>query len=156
MKSRVTLLCAGLLAAVSIGLTACQSDSAELLVSYATMKVIERGNTAEDQVARAEKIRDIANDAKFLLKGEVVSVGVLEQTIREQVHRLDLSPADMFLADSLIRQVAVELQERVGTGVLDPEKRLKVTKVLDWVITATAYGGSYNAGSLEGAAAGGG
>lgn len=156
MKSRLSLLLCSALAALSLStLTACNDSSSELIVSYATMKVIERGDSLEDQLVRADKIREIATDVKALLAGEKVTISSLEATVREQIQKLRLSPADAFLADALIRQVVTELQQRVGIGILDPDKRYKVSVVLDWVINATAYGGSYSAGNLSGTAAAG-
>lgn len=158
MRSRLTISAAlgCMLVAICISLSACKQNSAELLVSYATMKVIERGSSAADQVERAEKIREIATDAKALLSGETVTVDLLEAAVREQVDKLALQPADRFLADALIHQVATDLQQRVGAGVLDADKRYKVSAVLDWVIRATAYGGSFNDVPLSGTASIGG
>lgn len=119
-----------------------KSPGPQLLVSYATMKVIEQGGSPEAELNRAQKIHEIAQEAKSLLAGETATIGLLETEIRKQVNRLDLSPADAFLADSLIRQVLYELQKRVGDGVLSDERRFKVAEVLSWVIDATAYAGA--------------
>lgn len=154
MKARFSMLTAGLVA--MFALTACKPESSQLLVSYATMKVIERGQTAEEQYERAQKINEIATDAKALLAGETVTVSSMEHIVRAQIAKLHLSPSDAFLADALIQQVVLELQQRVGSGVLESGKRYKVSQVLDWVIQATAYGGSFNTVGLGGAAAAGG
>ncbi len=130
--------------AMSGALSGCQGDSpgAQMLVSYATMKVIEQGTSPAAQHARAEKIHDIASQAKVVLGGETATLGLLEHAIRQSIGTLDLSPPDAFLADALVRQVLYELQKRVGSGVLAEEQRFKVSEVLGWVIDATAYAGA--------------
>jgi len=140
MKARVLCLVAAL-GAVLVGLTACQEDMARITVQYATMKVIEKGDTPAAQQQRAARIHQIASDAEGLLKGVTVTVNLLEAAVREQVGKLNLSPSDGFLVDALISQVVSDLQQKVGTAALNEDQRFKVAKVLDWVISGAAQAG---------------
>lgn len=139
--SKSAHLCAALVAALSLCiLPGCKSDtdSARLVVTYATLKVIEQGGDTADQARRAARIRAIAGDVQALVEGESVTIGLLETAVRAKLAALPLSPADTFLANELVRLVMAELEARVGAGVLDPEQRIKVAAVLGWVLEAAA------------------
>lgn len=142
MKGRVLCLIAAIGVALG-GLTACKEETnAKLIVQYATMKVIEKGKDAAEQQERAEKIRDIASKAAGMLKGDTVTINLLEAAVREQIGKLNLSPADGFLANALVQEVISELESRIGTAVLNEEQRFKVATVLGWVVSGTAFAGS--------------
>lgn len=115
--------------------------SAKLIVTYATLKVIEQGDTPAEQAERAQKIHKVASDAKTFLAGDSVTIGLLQQAILDQIEPLELSPADAYLASALVQVVIAELQERVGAGVLDPDQLYQASTVLGWVIDATAFAG---------------
>ena len=115
------------------------SGSARLVVSYATLKVIEAGKSPEAQAQRAENIRRIATDAKSFLDLESVSLEFLQSAVRARLADLDLSPADRMLADGLVTLIVQELQLKVDSGVLSTEQRYRVSTVLGWVIDATSY-----------------
>ncbi len=129
------LLLAVVFAAVASGCATFRDNqpAARLAVTYATLKVIEGG---DDQVARAQKILDIANDAKHFLDGDAVTLSALEQAVRDRLAAEELSPADRLLADALVLTIAAELRERIGQGALGAEQRVTVSTVLDWVTQA--------------------
>jgi hypothetical protein len=134
-----------LIAAVAaLSMTGCatlqnNSGSARLVVSYATLKVIEAGKSSEAQAERALNIRRIASDAKSFLDLESVSLEFLQSSVRARLADLDLSPADRMLADGLVNLIVQELQLKVDSGVLSDDQRYRVSTVLGWVIDATGY-----------------
>jgi hypothetical protein len=134
-----------LIAAVAaLSMTGCatlqnNSGSARLVVSYATLKVIEAGKSSEAQAERALNIRRIASDAKSFLDLESVSLEFLQSSVRARLADLDLSPADRMLADGLVNLIVQELQLKVDSGVLSDDQRYRVSTVLGWVIDAAGY-----------------
>lgn len=141
MKRFISILACGVIALA--GLAGCkEQQSAKIVVTYAVLKVIEKGDTPQDQLARAAKIRDIAEKAKAATADESVVIPVLEEIVRAEVGKLSLSPADRTLANLLVQTVIAELSERVGSGVIPPDKQVLVRDVLTWVIDATAYVGT--------------
>lgn len=141
MKRFISTIACALIALA--GLTACQDkDSAKIVVTYAVLKVVEKGDTPAEQVTRAEKIRDIAQRAKDAAADESVVIPVLEEIVRAEIGKLALSPADAMLANMLVQTVIGELAERVGSGVIPPDKKVLVHDVLDWVIEAAGYVGA--------------
>lgn len=105
-------------------------NTARLAVTYAALKGVENGL---DPV----RMRAVAENAKAVVSGEAVTLVSLQDVITSQLTGLNLSPADRFLADSLVRAIAQELQLRIGTGVLSAEQKVEVAEVLQWVIDAT-------------------
>lgn len=142
MKSTLSRMVSLFVFAIGLLLSACTAIesnpvTARLAVVYASLKVIESAPISQ-QAARRARIHQIALDAKTLISGEAVTIALLEAAIRDRVDFTKLSPADTALADALIDMVMQELQNRVGTGLLDPAQVLAVNTVLDWVIEATA------------------
>lgn len=127
-------------------------NQAKVLVTYGTFKAIEQGDTREEQAARATKIRDIALKARDIATGEDLVLAALEASIRDEVSKLNLEPADQYLAGVLVEMVIAELEARVCNAdapdanrlcAIPEDQRFVVTEVLDWVIDATAiYAGA--------------
>src|SRR5688572_26862282 len=114
MKRFIPLLACALLGLT--GIAGCNDkDSAKIVVSYAVLKVVEKGSTPEEQSARAATIRDIAEKAKSAAADELVVIPVLEEIVRAEIGKLTLSPADAMLANMLVQTVIAELTERVGS-----------------------------------------
>jgi hypothetical protein len=122
-----------------LALSGCSSNpgvpdrTAKLAVTYATMKGVEQGL---DPV----RTRAVAESAKAIISGEAVTLTALQEAIGAELTRLDLSPADRMLAGLLVAAIADEVKARIGTGFLDPEQKVKVVEVLQWVIDATYLG----------------
>jgi len=114
----------------------------QLVVQYATLKVIERGSTPDDQALRASRIREIATEAKTNLQKGDVPLEALKVIVGERIAKYALSPADQLLANALVQAVMDELQARVGVGAIPPDTMYQAEQVLDWVITATGMVGS--------------
>lgn len=106
----------------------------ELLVQYATLKVI--ANNPE----RAQRVVTIAQQALDQLSDPTASVTValIENAVRSQIHWEKLDPADTLLANALISMVHDELVARVGDGLLPADKLVQVKAVLEWVVAAGA------------------
>ena len=136
MKRFLTSLAASCMLAALAGCASgpgVSENTARLAVTYATMKGIEQGL---DPV----RTRAVAESAKAVISGEAVTLTGLQEAISTELAGLDLSPADRMLASLLVSTIAQELQARIGTGVLDPEQKVKVAEVLQWVIDATYLG----------------
>lgn len=140
MKKMLLAATAALCALVSGCATLTSNEtSAKLVVSYATLKVIEAGKTPEAQAERAAKIRQIAEESKTFLDTESVTLTFLESAVRSRLAGANLSPADRMLADALVVVVMDELKAKVSSGVLPEDERYRVSTVLGWVISATTY-----------------
>lgn len=111
--------------------------TASLVTQYATAKVIEAGKTPEERTARAARIKAIASDARSWLDGDAVTISFLQQAAQDRLAKLDLSPADLLLAQGLVQVIVDELQAKVGAGVLSEATKLTVSQVLGWVVSAT-------------------
>lgn len=142
---KLRLMIAALAASITLaGCTALQNfldsngGTAELGVTYATMKYIEKAGDVDAQIARATRVRLVAEDVKETARGDSVTVEALKAYVMGRLPA-DLSPADRFLADALIEALVAELQQRVGIGVLDADQLLVVDTLLEWVIKATTY-----------------
>lgn len=110
----------------------------QLVVEFATLKVIDIGSTTAVRQARADKIRSIAADAKAIADTGGVAIAAVQAAAMAAVAKLNLAPADQFLADALIQTVVAELQARVGAGVIPANALVQVDAVLGWVITAAS------------------
>lgn len=156
MKLTTALYCVFVSAAMLLG--GCAGDrtltdgfavpesSAKVLVTYGTFKAIEKGQTAEEQRARAVKIRTIATQARELASGDGVLFDALKAAIAGEVVKLKLEPADQYLAGVLVDMVFAEIEARVCNPdaptttqlcSIAPDHVYVVTEVLDWVIDAT-------------------
>jgi hypothetical protein len=107
-----------------------------IVVTYGTAKFIEKAGTAEAQAARAEKIRTVAQDIRTFMEGNTVTLGLLEAAIRDRLPA-NLSPADRVLVNELIALIMMELRAKMDDGLLKPEQKVIVVKVIDWVTLAT-------------------
>lgn len=116
------------------GCTLTQDARAKLAVQYATLKLIE---SDDDPVAKAARIRLVANEALYLTDQEDrVTAALIESAVRHKINWGALSLADRMAADALITAIREEVEARVGSGDLDPEAMISVQTVLSWVIEA--------------------
>lgn len=115
-------------------------NSERLLVQVATMKVIERGDTAEDRSLRAQRIVAIAGEAKSVLNTDSVTIDLLKSKVLERIDGLNLQPSDRLLATVLVQTVVDELSTRVVNEMkvpVPPEQFVyQVNTVLTWVVDA--------------------
>lgn len=108
----------------------------ELVITYATLKVI---GSEGDLEARAEKVRDIADRGILLLDLEQVSLELLEDEVRHRISEMGLDQADTLLADALVATVMEELRSKVDSGAMSPEAKMTASHLLR-VVKAAAGG----------------
>lgn len=111
--------------------------SAKLVTQYAVLKFAEQ-SSADKRAERIANVQRVATDVKAIAAGEPVSIGLLKAAVGAEIAKLNLSPADTMLANALVDMLAIELSERVGEGILDPDQLVQVAKVMDWIIEAAA------------------
>ena len=144
MKSikSVFIMFAALVLMGFLGLTGCASfdknfDTEKIIVQVATMKVIEVGETSIERHIRADSILAVTSEARSWMNRGSVDLGDLRTTLDDRVGQLALSPSDRILADMLINQVVVSLNERIVDGVKLPvppeEFKYQVNTVLGWI-----------------------
>jgi len=128
----VFILSALLLSGCSSNPSARDETLVGIAVQYATAKIVEQSSrpNTRDTIVR------IATDLKALASGEAVTLLALEEVVGGELNKLSLSPADRVLADALVSLVVAELQAKVGDGLLEPDQRVKVERILDLIISA--------------------
>lgn len=106
--------------------------TSRLVVTYATMKVIDG---AEMPIEKADRVAAVADVALGLLSDDKpVLIAAIEEAVRAAIPWGDLDNADVILANALITAVAEELQSRVDDrGMLGGESLLTAREVLSWV-----------------------
>lgn len=112
--------------------------TAELTVTFATLKYIEDAGNEARQVERAVRVAAVAEEVREVAKGEEVTIAALEAFVMGKLPE-DLSPADRYLATNLVGVLVMQLQDRVDGDVLDPDELLAVDQLLGWVVNATAF-----------------
>lgn len=131
-----TLLAAVLAVTFSIGgcaLVAENESTARITTTYATLKVID------DDADKAARVIEIATEVKtFASDDPEATVDALIVATRALIRWDRLDRADAILVDTLLLELARELKERLGAGVLPEAARLTVVMVADWVISAAA------------------
>lgn len=106
--------------------------TARLATEYATLKVID------GDPERAERVHAIATDVREALTGQVASsVDQLHDYVYDQIRWDRLDSADTALVRSLMDELRLELERRLGDGLLAQEDRLRVDRVVGWVQMAT-------------------
>lgn len=108
------------------------SDQTKLLakvaVSYAVIKV------ADKHPEKAAKILAISHEVRAIAGGESFNtVDLLMAFVRANVDFSKLDPADRMLAGILLDTIGAQLKDRVGSGVLTPDKLLIVGEVAGWI-----------------------
>lgn len=114
-------------------------ESAKLVVTFATMKYVEKAGDSIAQAARAVRVRTVTEQALALTENGNVLLSALEASVRVEVQKLQLSPSDAVLADGLVTLIAQELQKRFGSGMLSQDQLVETRAVLGWVVDATRY-----------------
>lgn len=112
--------------------------TAKLVTQYAVMKFAEQ-SSAERRDERIANVRKVAEGVKAVVGNEAVSIEGLQSLVGDQIAKLNLSPADTFLALALVQAISDELKVKVGEGVLTAEQKVQVSEVMDWVIQAAAF-----------------
>ena len=113
----------------------------QIAVQYATGKYIENEATVDARLARARQVKAVAASLKAVAASDSATVDQLRSLAMSKVAKANLAPADRVLATTLVEVAVQELAKRVDTGALNPDARVAVARLLDWVIAAAnAYG----------------
>lgn len=118
-----------------------QSDQAaeQLVIEYATVKVVNTGTTVAEKQAKAARIIAIATQAQTVLGSPSVTIALLQAAVTSQIGALKLDAADQMLADALVQAVVAEISDKVGSGVLNPVQVVTVNTVLGWVVQGASF-----------------
>lgn len=128
------LLIASLLCAV-VSFTGCGSATAQLAeqtaVQFAVLKF------SQNNPERSAQIISIVTQVRALAGGEKFdTVALLVAFVKLKINWSKLDAADTSLVNNLLAIIQSALEEKVGTGILTPEKLLVVDQVLGWIETA--------------------
>lgn len=112
-------------------------NTLKLGTQYAVLKILENSGDAV-RSTRAHNIVTVTTSLKAVNEGTATTIPLLKEAALAQLGNLHLSPADQFLANTLIDAVVSELLKRVGDGLIKPDDKVIVSDVLQWVIDAAA------------------
>lgn len=113
--------------------TAERALAAQLVVRQATLRYIE---AADDPADRAAAVHGAIDRVLAYADADETTLAALEASARALVPWDELSLADRDLLDVLISAISARLAERIGDGALDPDDRVAVVEVLQWVQAA--------------------
>lgn len=112
----------------------------QTVFQQATMRIIEVGKTDAERKDRAAKVAAVATQVKALVGTDVVSTDTLQAALMAQINKLDIkNPSDKALAASLVSLGIAELQKHIDTGEVQKDQLVAISKLLDYVISATAW-----------------
>jgi hypothetical protein len=112
----------------------------QTVFQQATMRIIEVGKTDAERKDRAAKVAAVATQVKALVGTDVVSTDTLQAALMTQINKLDIkNPSDKALAASLVSLGIAELQKHIDSGEVQKDQLVVVSKLLDYVISATAW-----------------
>lgn len=138
-------LALGLMAAAVLAFAGCaslgtpiQQTAEQLVVEYATLKVIGSGSTTAARQAKASQILSIASTAKADFADPAATLATVTAQVAVRIAALKLDPADQLVANALVQVVADELSAKIGAGVLNPAQVTSVNTVLGWVVEAAS------------------
>jgi hypothetical protein len=106
--------------------------TAKLTVQQATLRVI-----GED-VERAERVIALTGQISGYVEYEEITVELIDSYLRSQIDWPKLSLADAQLLVMLLDELRLRLDARIGDGVLDPNDKVVIQTVLDWVADAAS------------------
>lgn len=143
MKAKIIGVCAAvaLLAGCGVLQTINENEmvarDAMTIVTYAAIEQSnDRPHTARDIVAAAK-------DAKTWLDLDGVTIEELASKARQRIAESDRELSEKAGFTLLLNRADAELKKRISEGALDPNAKVTVNAVLDWVIDAAAvYAGS--------------
>ena len=100
---------------------------AKLTVQQATLRVID------EDVERAERVLELAGQARSMVQVDEATVDFVDGFIRAQIDWGRLTLADAQLLIMLLDELRDRLAERMGEGLLSPEDRVSINRVIDWI-----------------------
>lgn len=136
---KVIALCAALVA-VSIG--GCGTVQKHQLLSSAiiqsaTLRAIEGSGDLE---AKAQQIIEATEDARVMMDMQGVTLADLATRMVDRIDTSDMPLSEKTLLKGVVGAVTMSVNARIGEGILDPEDKVTLNQVLDWIaIAAQAY-----------------
>jgi hypothetical protein len=110
------------------------SPIAQVATQYAIIKFV-----ADDAERQAKALEIINRLQKYTESSSQLTVGILTDLAAEWVPWEELDPADQFLLNEMLKQVALALKEQVGDDLLDEEALIKTREFLSWMGQAVAF-----------------
>jgi hypothetical protein len=140
--------------ALSVVLTGCAainngSPAAKTAIQAATLKVI--GGDPD----RAQRVHELAGEVPALMDGaagDATTMDAVEKRVREEIQWQYLDQAEQLVASNLVDAVRAEIEARIEGGSLDPDDRVAVRTVMQWIRKAAAMAGGGNVAATEAAA----
>ena len=119
-----------------VGLAGCGSlgNGGESAVVRLAVQVAVYKYTGGDP-DRAARVLAVADDALLILQGDASTtvMGLKSAVVERVLSSPTLDPAMQITALAVIDSIAMELALRVGDGVLDGERTVRVRAVLTWI-----------------------
>lgn len=135
------LIFAALVLMLSFGCSTIEDNpnTTGLIGFVATNEFIKKLDDEDDRAIRASKIIEVSRAAQRAAEGEIVTVVLVEEAVRNAVDWKGMKPADLYQANLLIELIGDEVELRVGTGVLKIDQLVVVDVVLENVIMAASF-----------------
>jgi C4-type Zn-finger protein len=131
MRAILATFCALTLAGCTT--TSIPPIAAQVAVQYATLRVLE------DHPEYAPRILEITSSVRQAAAGDAsATVAMIDSLIRSQINWSKLSPADAMVVNTLLLAIRSELEQRIGSGVLDSQAMLTIAQVATWIEQAAA------------------
>lgn len=112
-------------------------QNARSVVDIVTLAAIEQ---ATDRQVTARKIIQAAEDARTWIDFDGVTIEDLVVKARARLAVSDLELSSKAALTLLITRLESSITEKVGAGLLDPDAKVTVNRLLDWiVVSAQAY-----------------
>ena len=112
-------------------------SSNDLVVQYATMKVIEES----DEITSAD-VRETVEKARSVLEADVtVAIDDFKAQVAEQIGWSELAPSDKLLITAIVDEVQVSLEKQYEVDVLSDEVVIRIEQFLDMVEQAAILSG---------------
>lgn len=100
--------------------------TAKVAVQQGVLRAI--GNDVE----KAQRAIEIIEEVRPNVSEELITIGLLHDYVYSEINWQSLSVADAQLLIFVLSYGKTELEKRIGAGVLDPDQRESVSRVLDW------------------------
>lgn len=139
-KTLVAVAAAMLLSACGTLQTIGENDTvARDALTIVTYAAIEQSN---DRADMARDIVAVAKDAKTWIDFDGVTINELADKARQRLAQSDRELSEKAGLTLLLNRAEALLKKRISEGVLDPNAKVTVNAVLDWVIdAASVYAG---------------
>ena len=127
MKLRIfTLWIIAVLAACA--LIQSNNSTVQLLVQQSVIKSINGDKDRADKI-----LLQIGQIRQLLDKDEEISLANLSDAL---IAKINLGSVDHELAKIIILQIQINLEKQINDGVLNPDDKISILNVLDWIESA--------------------